>query len=991
MDLLASWNIRPTRVTGHSSGEIAAAYCAGALTQESALKVAYHRGRLALRLKDFKDGAMLAVGLSEKDVLSHLGSLTQGRVKIACVNSPCNVTVSGDKKAILELLAILQEKSVFVREIAVDVAYHSHHMEDVADEYLIALRSLSVRSDSTIEFYSSVKGNRIPLSDLGPAYWVSNMVNSVQFLDSAKNLLLSPDADTSKTRDQVRVIDLLVEIGPHSALKAPIKQIIQSHPNLSASTVQYVSALVRNTDAAYTCHSLVALLFVNGYSVNLHAVNFPLGSEMKSLLVDLPPYSWNHSSSYWAKAAEWHEHSIKADFRSDIIGVKVKDSNPLEPRWRNVVRLSEIPWIKDHVVQSNVVYPAAGFLAMAIEAESQHARMRLEYIDGYSLREISIGRALIISQDSESVETMLSLRPYNESLRISSDIWDEFCISSSLDGYTWTENCRGLISAQKTAQVTEVDGGRQAYEESERFRHMVSDYEMDCTSAVDTEEMYKALDKLGLSFGPLFSNMPRARASPGKCIAEICTPDTAANMPSHFEYPYLIHPATLDSCLHAIFAINAHSDVENQGTPLPTFIEELIVSQSIDTAPGHVFTVCARSKDDIEKMATNSLGKSTNSLIVFDKGFTDDRPKIVINGLVMTSLAKDVPDEQNRKERKVSYQTVWQPDPDYLTSEQATAITASFRKAYPDAGQDRMAQQAAFYYAERAMDQISAKEVATLQPHHGKLYRCLTEFCQAVRDGQLGIFPTGDWLVDSAQRASICTQVGQTPYGILLCHVGENLSGILRNCIDPLSLMMEGGRLERYYRTYEPIHQTSHQAAVYVKLLGNKNPHLNILEIGAGTGGASYPMLEALSDDTEGAPPNFANYDFTDLSPAFFEKAREKLGRWREYMKFKKLDIERDPFEQGYIPESYDLLIAANVVHATSRVEETMKRVHSLLKPGGTLILVEMTVQTIASTLVFGTLPGWWIGQSFVQPESSSYDLTYCRGRREPPKWASND
>ena len=121
-------------------------------------------------------------------------------------------------------------------------------------------------------------------------------------------------------------------------------------------------------------------------------------------------------------------------------------------------------------------------------------------------------------------------------------------------------------------------------------------------------------------------------------------------------------------------------------------------------------------------------------------------------------------------------------------------------------------------------------------------------------------------------------------------------------------------------------------------------------------------MLEALSGDAEGAPPNFANYDFTDLSPAFFEKAREKLSRWREYMKFKKLDIECDPFKQGYSPGSYDLIIAANVVHATSRVENTMKRVNSLLKPGGTLLLMEMTVQTIASTLVFGTLPGWWIG-----------------------------
>lgn len=93
VDLFASWNIRPARVTGHSSGEIAAAYCAGALTRESALAVAYHRGRLAMKLKGLKDGAMLAVGLSEETAKSSIGKLIQGSVKVACVNSPSSVTV----------------------------------------------------------------------------------------------------------------------------------------------------------------------------------------------------------------------------------------------------------------------------------------------------------------------------------------------------------------------------------------------------------------------------------------------------------------------------------------------------------------------------------------------------------------------------------------------------------------------------------------------------------------------------------------------------------------------------------------------------------------------------------------------------------------------------------------------------------------------------------------------------------------------------------
>ena len=949
VDLFAAWNIRPARVVGHSSGEIAAAYCAGALTQEAAISVAYHRGRVALKLKERRNGAMLAVGLSEEQVKPFIMELGRGCVKVACVNSPSNITLSGDRAAICELAAVLEARSIFNREIAVDVAYHSYHMEDVADEYRVALQSVSMTGDSDIEFYSSVSGKRVYSSELGPEYWVSNMVKPVQFLNSMRSLLFQGSPENA--------IDALVELGPHSALRSPVKQILQHHVKSIASDVHYSSALLRNVGAVHTCHTVIADLLVGGYPVNLNAVNFASGGESRKVLVDLPPYIWDHSISYWAEAAKNIEQGGKPYCRSDIIGVKARDSISTEPRWRNIIRPSEIPWVNDHVVQGNILYPAAGFIAMAVEARHQHAITRCESVTGYSLREVTIGHALFIPRDAENVETMISLRPFSDSLRVTNNLWDEFYISSTVDGSPWTEHCRGLISIEKDVQGTEVDGGRQANEDSEQFCHMVFDFEKDCTMLIDTEEMYKALGMLGLSFGPTFTNLQRIRASSNKCCAEVSIPDTVSIMPAQFEYPFIIHPGTLDSCIHAVFPIGSRYSQQDQGTPVPTFIEEIYISQSIGKAVGHVFTVYAQTE------FKHGPGQGRDSLVVFDKEPANFEPKISINGLLFASLANETQEVIKDEEQRIYYQTGWQPDPSFLSSDQIVGIAASFRKPFPMDDQICITQQAAFYYAESALKDVSIEESAAMQPHHQKLYASLTGLCNAIRSGKFDRFSSADWLcLDCEQRAAICARVSHISSGTLLCPVGQNLSRILRGEINPLSVLVEDDRLERFYRTYEPLDQCYQQAAMYIGLLGNKNPHLRVLEIGAGTGGATLPILEGLSGTGTGSP-NFANYDFTDLSPAFFDNAKRKLAKWSQLVTFKALDIESDLLQQCYELDSYDVIVAANIVHATSRIESTMERIRSLLKPGGTLILIEITVETIATTLTFGILPGWWSGR----------------------------
>jgi acyl transferase domain-containing protein len=247
----------------------------------------------------------------------------------------------------------------------VEVAYHSHHMVQVEKEYRDSISDIKVLPGVEAEFFSSVTGHRAATSDLGPNYWVSNMLNEVKFDQSLRQLCLETSSG-SKTRKRTSQsgIDDIIELGPHSALAGPIKQIIRADEKLNAASIVYHSALTRNKNAVDTLLKLLSSLFTVGHPINMANINRPTGTKSPSVLVDLPSYSWNHSKSYWHESRKSKAYRNRRFSRTDLLGALEKTSSPMEPRWSNYIRLSEIPWIRDHVIQSNIVYPAAGYIVM---------------------------------------------------------------------------------------------------------------------------------------------------------------------------------------------------------------------------------------------------------------------------------------------------------------------------------------------------------------------------------------------------------------------------------------------------------------------------------------------------------------------------------------------------------------------------------------------------------------------------------------------------
>ena len=279
VDLLQEIGVRPQIVIGHSSGEIAAAYAAGILSQRAAIEISYHRGVISSTYKQQmspQKGAMIVTEISEADSLHFISQLKQARVDIACTNSPTSTTVSGDEAAIDELQELLDASSTGYRRLPIDVAYHSHRMKIVSDQYLYLLNRFGRRlsydlergyPSRNIKYISSVTANE-KKADFGPAYWVENLIAKVCFYEAIEKYCDASLGEESQPGEK-DTHNIMIEIGPLGALSTIIQQTTQSLPNVFDYT--YTTTLRRDIDAVRSVLELASKLFELGAPVDLLA------------------------------------------------------------------------------------------------------------------------------------------------------------------------------------------------------------------------------------------------------------------------------------------------------------------------------------------------------------------------------------------------------------------------------------------------------------------------------------------------------------------------------------------------------------------------------------------------------------------------------------------------------------------------------------------------------------------------------------------------
>lgn len=359
VDLLASWSIQATTVAGHSSGEMAAAYAAGRITAAEAIAAAYFRGQAVS--KNVKKGVMLAVSMSLDEAHDFIEDWGQaGLVQVAAINSPSSVTLSGDAEAVKALAIQLEKDGVFNRVLETGGnAYHSHHMATLGAEYNNLLSAGLTRIDKLglselnlryprISWVSSATPNKNPMGldwDADPEYWRSNLESPVSFSEAVTKLLTFTEADSLP-------VNLLVEIGPHHALKSPISQILAS---LGKNARRYTHSLKRGEDSRASILQLAGTLFAMNYPVDIAAVNSMdgmLGIDhvlvQGCTITDLPPYKYAYGPVRYHESRFSKEYRSRAVSRHDLLGSKLPGNAKLHPQWRNILRLKDLGWLSDH-------------------------------------------------------------------------------------------------------------------------------------------------------------------------------------------------------------------------------------------------------------------------------------------------------------------------------------------------------------------------------------------------------------------------------------------------------------------------------------------------------------------------------------------------------------------------------------------------------------------------------------------------------------------
>lgn len=302
----------------------------------------------------------MSVNLSELEMYSYLDKCVtedcHKGIEVACINSPTNVTISGEEVLIDLVQAMLDKDHIFARKLNTGVAYHSSHMRTISSQYSSMIEGLESDSftgkDAVI--ISSVTGEICISGKIfsSSEYWVNNMVNPVKFSQAVSQLASWSKRSLSRklgTAIQATIYDF-IEIGPHSTLKRPVLETLNA--GSAKPDVRYHSVLSKFSSSTVSALKLAGSLHSLGYPIALNEVSkMDLHHSANPVtLVDLPEYPFNRSRKYWHESRLSKNYKLRRNPRLEFLGTLAADSNHLEMKWRKFFDAGESPWIDDHRV-----------------------------------------------------------------------------------------------------------------------------------------------------------------------------------------------------------------------------------------------------------------------------------------------------------------------------------------------------------------------------------------------------------------------------------------------------------------------------------------------------------------------------------------------------------------------------------------------------------------------------------------------------------------
>ncbi|MCV6972401.1 acyltransferase domain-containing protein [Mycobacterium bohemicum] len=509
-ELWKSVGVRPDAVIGHSQGEIAAAYVAGALSLRDAAKVVTLRSKLLTALAGPGGMVSIACGAERaRELLSRYGA----RLGIAVVNGRSAVVVSGEVAALEELIEACAAQELRTRRIDVDYASHSVEVEAIQEELGRALAGIEPRSSRTA-FFSTVTGSRLDTADLGADYWYRNIRQTVQFDQAVR----------SACEHGYRTF---VESSPHPALIAGIEDTATDCLAGAGGDVDaiVVPTLGRDDGGLERFLTSAAAAFVAGVNVQWR------GALAGAGFAELPTYAferrrfWISGEGAGADATGLGLAAGEHPLLGAVVELPASGGVVLTGRLSPTVQ----GWLADHAVSGTTLFPGAGFVELAIRAGDE--------VGCSAVDELTLQAPLLLpTVDSGlgSVAVQVVIGP------ASNDDGDDggdggrrtFSVYSRADadaGSAWICHAEGVLSPGSVEPAADLSVWPPAG-----------------AVAVDAADGYERLAANGYGYGPAFRGVTALWVRGEEVFAEVTLPEAAGGVNG-----FGIHPALLDAALHA--------------------------------------------------------------------------------------------------------------------------------------------------------------------------------------------------------------------------------------------------------------------------------------------------------------------------------------------------------------------------------------------------------------------------------------------------------
>ncbi|MFD4352142.1 SDR family NAD(P)-dependent oxidoreductase [Nocardia sp. NPDC058518] len=919
-ELWQSWGIVPDAVVGHSIGEVAAAAVSGALSFEDAVRVIFHRSRVQQRASG--KGTMLAVGLPYHAAEQRITGY-RGRVEIAALNGLESTALAGDPDALEEIKDALEQDRIFCRMLQVRVAFHSHHMDPLREELLTSLAGIT-SGPATVPMYSTVTADVVSTGALDAEYWWRNIREPVRFAPALDRLI----------GDQHRTF---IELGPHPIHSTAIAELLDKQ---QASGIAVPSLHRKQSDRATLLSSLAAL-YTAGYDPTWAAVFADDAGR-----VPVPFYPWQRET-YWLETPVSRSERFPS-LGHPLVGPRtLLADEPDKHVWELTMDVATFPWLDDHRVQGPIVFPGAGHLDLVVGCSTE------AFGPGkYSIENVEFRRPLFTFDDRPAPRVQVVVTASMH-----------FGVYSLQHGdKDWILHSSG--SVRRGAPDTELPVP-------------FADLDAQCPLEFDPDKVFAKFRNNGLMLGPTFRAITQLRYGELCSLGRIDTPEAIRDEASR----HLIHPALLDACFQSL-SIAMGNDPNNDDKTL--YIPFDIKRFSFHAAAGkRVYCYGQANILDDPAYCEGDLWllNEDGTLVAHFEGFkgksitqpTEDRDSLLqwlyeyrwhaapvrLKTLLPADFVPPTEVLAAAVDPILDEVRTWSLNREYHASTEAAMNQLCIdyvTEAFHQLGMD-------FAVGRRfTLDEI-AHELGVHDKHRDYLARLLELLSRHAITGTEGDGWQLRTVPERVDTAAVLARLrAQHPeceaeYAVLE-RCGTEQAAVLRDEVNPIELIFPQAEYQSVVDLYETSFSFERCNRTVAKLIAEAvrtlpaDRPIRVLEIGAGTAGTTGWILDEL-------PADRAEYVFTDIGQLFLNKAR---GRFTEFgfVDYRILDIEKDIVEQGFDQHYFDIVVAANVLHATEDLRVTLGNVDQLLTSGGLMLVVEETNPPHWVDLTFGMTDGWW-------------------------------